>query len=88
MNANSMCVSCLLSKQEKLIRNFSDEDKKSEYMHELLGILYEYAQKESAPGLTVRINGLFEKFWGCTEDYGPLKKKYNQLLLKKENELV
>lgn len=87
MKANSMCVSCLLSKQEKLIRNFSDEEKKSEYMHQLLGILYAHAQTDSAPGMTVRINELFEKFWGSTEDYGPAKHKYNQLLLGKERAL-
>lgn len=88
MNANSMCVACLLSKQEKAIRNFADEQKKSEYIHQLLEILYDHAQTESAPGLTVRINALFEKFWGFTEDYGPRKHQYNQLLLEKEAELV
>ena len=56
MKANSMCVSCLISKQEKLIRNFTDEEKKSEYMHQLLGILYTHALTESAPGITVLIN--------------------------------
>jgi len=88
MNANSMCVSCLVSKQEKLIRNFPDEEKKAEYMHQLLKILYDHAQKVSAPMLTVYINELFERFWGMTEDYRPLKKKYNQLLLDREAALT
>lgn len=88
MKANSMCMSCLVSKQEKNIRDFTDEQKKSDYMHELLGILYKRAQTESAPALTVYINELFESFWGIREDYGPLKKKYNQLLLEKEAELT
>ena len=34
MRAASMCISCLLSKQEKLIRQFPDEDRKSDYMRQ------------------------------------------------------
>lgn len=29
MHANAMCISCFISKQEKLIRHFADEEKKS-----------------------------------------------------------
>ena len=36
MHANSMCISCIIAKQDKLIREFSDESRKSEYMHQVL----------------------------------------------------
>lgn len=29
MHANSMCISCILGKQDKLIRQFDNEEKKS-----------------------------------------------------------
>ncbi len=87
MKANSMCISCLLSKQEKMIRTFSDEEKKSQYMNRVLKILYEYGQTESAPWLAEQINLLCDEFWGKLEDYTSAKEMYNQLLLGKEAEL-
>ena len=88
MRASSMCISCLLSKQERMIRNFKDENKKSEYMHELLGLLYQYSGEESAPALAERINKLYESFWGMGENYAAAKHQYNQLLLSKETEIL
>lgn len=87
MHANSMCISCIISKQEKKIRPFSDEDKKSEYMHRVLEIVYKHGRSESSPWLAEQIDRLYEDFWGETEDYTQIKHKYNQLLLSKETEI-
>lgn len=87
MHANSMCISCIISKQEKKIRLFSDEDKKSEYMHRVLEIVYKHGRSESSPWLAEQIDQLYEDFWGETEDYTQIKHKYNQLLLGKEAEI-
>ncbi len=84
MHANSMCISCLLSKQEKLIRDFMDDDKKSLYIHRVLEVLYKYGQVESAPWLAEKINEICHEFWGELEDYTSVKEKYNRLLLEKE----
>lgn len=84
MQANSMCISCLLSKQERLIRQFDDEKKKSEYMHRVLEILYNRGQTESTPWMAEQINQLYKSFWGDMEDYSLIKQQYNQLLLEKE----
>ncbi|MBE5949301.1 MAG: DUF89 family protein [Lachnospiraceae bacterium] len=84
MRANSMCISCILSKQEKQIREYKDENKKSEYMHDVLEILYKYGQTESTPWIAEQINELHVKYWGSTMDYSELKKQYNDLLLEKE----
>ena len=48
MIANSRCIACILSKQERKIRKNSDEQKKKEYIHKVLKILYEYGTKEVA----------------------------------------
>ena len=87
MHANSMCISCLIAKQEKRIRQYSDENKKSEYMHQLVEILYQHGQSESAPWIAEQIDQLYENFWGNAEDYTPLKRKYNTLLLDRESEI-
>ena len=39
MRANSFCISCLVRRQEERIRNFSDEEKKTEYMREVLKLI-------------------------------------------------
>lgn len=44
MRASAMCISCILSGQEKMIRDFADEQKKSDYLHQVLGILHEHEQ--------------------------------------------
>ena len=88
MRANSMCISCLISKQEKLIRDFQDDDKKSAYMHEVLGILHQYGCTESSPWLAEKINQLYEMYWSVSEDYALLKHHYNILLSEKEQDII
>lgn len=74
MRAGSMCISCLLAKQEKLIRPYPDEARKSDYMHQLLGLLYQNAQSESAPSLAEKTDRLYQEFWGLAEDFSEQKK--------------
>ncbi len=87
MHANAMCMSCMLSRQEKNIRQFRNDEKKSQYMHQVLGILYEHGQTKSAPYLAEKINRLYEKYWGNLTDFAPVKRRYNELLLSKEAEI-
>lgn len=87
MRANSMCISCLIAKQDKRIRQFHDEKKKSEYMHQILEILYKHGQSESNPWLAEKLDQLYKNFWGNPKDYTSLKQKYNRLLLDMEGEI-
>ena len=86
MYASSMCLSCIFGRQDKLIRQFNNEEKKSEYMHRVLEILYKHGQSESSPWLVEQINMLYDSYWGNL-DFSSLKYKYNQLLLAKEREI-
>lgn len=87
MKANSMCVACMLNKQEKSIRASTDENKKSEYIHQVLKLLYDHAGSESTPWISEKLDTLYQSFWGEGMDYAPIKHKYNQLLLSKEAEV-
>lgn len=87
MRANSMCISCILSKQEQMIRGFQDEERKAAYLHEVLDILYRYGQNKSAPWMTQKIDEVYLSFWGSAIDYSSIKHKYNQLLLEREGEI-
>lgn len=87
MTANTMCISCLLSKQEKIISDYLDANRKAKYIEQVQEILDNYGSSESAPALAERINQLYRSFWGEEEDYTEIKHKYNQLLLSKESEI-
>ena len=87
MTANTMCVSCLLSKQEKIISDYLDTNRKAMYVKQVQEILDSYGSSESAPALAERINQLYRSFWGEEEDYTEIKHKYNQLLLSKEKDI-
>ena len=87
MNLNSMCIPCMLTKQQQLINHFTDEDKKSEYIHQVLKVLYDYAQTESSPWIGDQLHKLFREFWGESKDYTEIKHKFNKLVLSKEDEV-
>lgn len=71
MRANSMCLSCILRKQDKLVRQFDNEEKKAGYLHWVLEVLYKNGRSESAPWLAEKINELYEDYWG-KPDYTPI----------------
>ena len=87
MIANSRCIACILSKQERKIRKNSDEQKKKEYIHRVLKVLYEYGTKECAPMVEKRIKDIYREYYEEDVDYPALKHKYNQYMLEKEEEI-
>ncbi len=87
MIANVTCISCILAKQEQRIRVCADEKKKSDYIHEVLKILYEHGREESAPWLSMKVDGLHRAYFGETVDYQALKHRYNQIMLAREEAL-
>lgn len=84
MKANATCIACLLNKQEKNIRPFQDEKKKSDYLHEVLKLLYEHGQTHSSPWLFMKIEEIYSKYYEPVMDYPAIKHKYNQFMLSKE----
>ena len=51
MNASISCISCLIGKQEKLIRRFSDEDKKNAFFQDFLTVVQQEGLNRTAPWL-------------------------------------
>jgi len=87
MKASSMCIACMIGKQERRIRYFSDEKKKSEYMHQMLKLMYDHAGEESAPWLLEQLEEIYRDFWDQNEEYTQIKHFYNQRLLDREAEV-
>ncbi len=63
MKADVKCISCILS-SNKAIQALQDEELKSAYMHEILGVLYEYGQEQSVPFLVSKIHEIKKNIKG------------------------
>ena len=64
MKINAFCLSCLVGMQESQIRQFTDEEKKVEFMREILGYLSDCDKSLSAPALVRPLSLIYEKYWG------------------------
>lgn len=87
MKLYAACMMCLLSGQERKLRECRDEDKKARYMKELLRLTADSGEDACAPWLAARIGEVYEKYFGVPEDYGPVKEAYNRLVLDMETEI-
>ena len=84
MNASISCLSCLISKQEKLVRSLPDEKKKEAFFQDYLTILQREGLHRTAAWLQSKADELLERYFGSVVDYPALKSKYNRYLLSKE----
>ena len=85
---SAKCISCLVNRQLKLLSPFDDEVKKAEYMKEVLGILRDMGPGESAPVAVERMDNRFREYFGVNRSFEDVKKRYDDLLLSKEEELM
>lgn len=84
MNASVSCISCLIGKQEKLIRQFPDEEKKKAFFQDYLTVIQQQGLNKTAPWLQGQADRLLDRYFGTVVDYPALKSRYNQYLLSKE----
>ena len=84
MNASISCISCLIGKQEKFIRQFPDEEKKKAFFQDFLTVIQQEGMNRTAPWLQGKADCLLEKYFGTVVDYPALKSGYNRYLLSKE----
>ena len=84
MNASISCISCLVGKQEKLIRQLPDEEKKKAFFQDFLTLIQQEGLNRTAPWLQGRADVLLNRYFGEIVDYPALKSRYNQYLLSKE----
>ena len=87
MRLNAFCMACMISSQEAKIRRFADEDKKAQYMREVMKLMAESDTSISSPALLVPISEIYERYLGKTDGMQEAKKKYNDLLLGMEDTL-
>lgn len=87
MRLNSMCIRCLVDKQQGRILQFSDEEKNTAYMKEITKIIGESEDDASSPYLVYLFNQVFRRYFGEVKDYTEIKKEYNAYVLAMEDAL-
>ena len=87
MRLNSMCIRCLVDKQEAGIAKFKDEEKNTAYMKEIAKIIGESDDEASSAYLVYLFNQVYRRYFGEVKDYSEIKKEYNSYVLAMEDEL-
>lgn len=87
MHLNPFCMCCIINKQEKKIRPFPDENKKSDYMKKVLGVIAGCDEEACTASLAVQVQKIYEEYWNIHEDYTHIKHEFNQLMLGLEESL-
>lgn len=87
MRLNSMCIRCLVDKQQGRIAGFADEEKNTAYMKEIAKIIGESGDEASSAYLVYLFNQVYRRYFGETKDYTGIKKEYNAYVLEMEDDL-
>ena len=82
MKINSFCLTCLIQMQESQVREFTDEEKKMQYMREVLAFL-----SSCNPALVRPLSRIYQKYWGEQSGLDAIKKEFNDYLLALEQDL-
>lgn len=81
------CIACILEKQEKNIQMVPDEVLREKYRSEIMQTIEQRPDTDSAPVIVSKLTVLAEKYLGKTDIYGPIKQKYNRIMLELSSEI-
>lgn len=84
---SSYCIGCIIKKQEERIREFTEEEKKRQYMKDLCRLIGESGPETSAPVLVAENERLLESYFGIKDDFQEEKILFNKLMLEYESYL-
>ncbi|HCT90609.1 MAG TPA: hypothetical protein DF613_04380, partial [Lachnospiraceae bacterium] len=84
MEMTASCMACLLNKEEKRLREQTDEKKKAACFREIMGLLAAEGDVRTAPYLVSRIREIYAGYFTLAEDFVPIKRHYNRLMLDRE----
>lgn len=80
MRVNSYCAACLWDKQQHKSNN-------PEYLAEVRQIIDTRREGDTAPYLVYLFNLAYERYYGKSEPYKQIKRKYNDLVLSIEGDI-
>lgn len=87
MKLSSDCRECLLNKQKNNLKDYENEEIKQEYLLKVSEIVSKACDTENAPKVLSKINDLHNEYFNKNFSFTQLKKTYNNLMLKKEQDI-
>lgn len=87
MKLSAGCMRCLIDSQESKIEGKGTEAERAAYLKEVMRLVVEAGEEDSVPCLVSEANRLYEKTFGGLQDFGPVKREFNELVLKIEPEI-
>ena len=84
MEITVSCMACLLNKEEKRLREQTDEKRKARCFREIMGLLAAEGDAATAPYLVSRIREIYAKYFTQDDAFAPIKRHYNRLMLARE----
>ena len=88
MKMDERCITCIINKHDKKIQQEPNHEKKITFMKDVLKIIGHSGNEETMPWISNQIDRLYkETFPGQDIDYAPIKKFYNEMMVKMEEQL-
>ena len=87
MRLNSMCIRCLVDRQQARLAGFQDEAKKTAYMKEIAKIIGESDDEAVSAYLVYLFHQVYRRYFGEEKDYSEVKKEYNAYVMEREEAL-
>ncbi|WP_392485967.1 damage-control phosphatase ARMT1 family protein [Haloimpatiens sp. FM7315] len=89
MKAKLRCIHCILKKYGNLYNKYeSNEDKRIEFLKKIFAIMANCDKEDTAAYISSKIEQTLRDEIGESDIYFHIKKKYNELLLSMENEIL
>lgn len=85
MRVSAACLRCMMDKQADMIDWMQDEEKKASYMKEVMRILGNSRDEETAPELTAEIEKAYGRYFGERPDYSNIKHDFNRKMMQAED---
>ncbi len=80
-------MSCLVTRQLRMLNEYDDEEKKALYMKEVFNILTNMEKGAASPVAVERMDKLFKEYFGSLRCFDSVKRKYNEMILEREEEI-
>ncbi len=81
------CKECLLRRQREKVKDVEDGTREA-YLKEVEDCIDTFGRDYASPVISEQINLLYEKYFHVKMDFEEVKKKYNQVMLAREEEIA
>jgi len=87
MRTGKYCKECLFRSEERKVEQEQNEEKKQLFLDQVRAVLSNKDLELSPPEYLAEFTEMYEQHFGAQTAFDPLKRHFNELMLKKEPEI-